>query len=604
MTMRLSASSLAGTARTLVAVGTVSETFMFLTTAAAAPRSGDCLPAATGVAGLGRRRRGGLGCGGRSAAGSAAAAARRPAAARLAPAAARRRPSAARCGLRGGRGLRRPRRVAGPAPLPRRGGLVRGRRRRPGCPAGSRRRTRARPGPRWTGRRGTAGTSPRPATRWCRIPPRRTRTRRRAGMSSRLTRGGVPSSSVGCVWLAAVRVAGPLRHGSTGCRVYARPAAATGCAGAPRRWDRHVAGRRYSVAPWATSSSARASLPRRPGRRRCAGAGRRRRGSCPARWRRRWWWRSRRPRRRAGRGRSRARRRPGRRPPPRAAGCGRWPGRAGRRRRRRRAGAAPAPAGRRRRRSAARRCRRRRRAQEQLARSAPRRRRPPRTAGRRRWSGRRAGAVVEVAGELVDVAEVGGARRVDCGAELAQQRHELGAQLQGDVQRRPVELGARGQVGAGLDQHADDVRLPVGDGEVQRRPAALPVALDGARRAGRGEAVHRRPDGVDVAGGDQPAQALGGHASGHADPRSRSLDGGPSGGVGRSDDVAPDGQQRAEDARRPDRNRAAAGRPARARAGPAPGTSPSWPPARRRAATCRRPGVAGIDRMIGSTTKR
>src|SRR3954447_21113111 len=50
--MRLSASSLAGTARTLVAVGTVSETFMFLTTAADAPRSGDCLPAAIGVAGL------------------------------------------------------------------------------------------------------------------------------------------------------------------------------------------------------------------------------------------------------------------------------------------------------------------------------------------------------------------------------------------------------------------------------------------------------------------------------------------------------------------------------------------------------------------------
>src|SRR6476661_9995286 len=52
ITMRLSASSLAGTARTLVAVGTVSETFMFLMTAADAPRSGDCLPAATGVAGL------------------------------------------------------------------------------------------------------------------------------------------------------------------------------------------------------------------------------------------------------------------------------------------------------------------------------------------------------------------------------------------------------------------------------------------------------------------------------------------------------------------------------------------------------------------------
>src|SRR4051794_15525402 len=52
ITMRLSASSLAGTDRTLVAVGTVSERFMFLTTLAAAPRSGDCLPAATGVAGL------------------------------------------------------------------------------------------------------------------------------------------------------------------------------------------------------------------------------------------------------------------------------------------------------------------------------------------------------------------------------------------------------------------------------------------------------------------------------------------------------------------------------------------------------------------------
>src|SRR5919202_1807613 len=40
MTMRLSASSLAGTARTLDAVGTVSEAFMFLTTLAAAPRRG------------------------------------------------------------------------------------------------------------------------------------------------------------------------------------------------------------------------------------------------------------------------------------------------------------------------------------------------------------------------------------------------------------------------------------------------------------------------------------------------------------------------------------------------------------------------------------
>src|SRR5215212_6675273 len=52
ITMRLSASSLAGTARTLVAVGTVSEMFMFLTTAAEAPRSGDCAPAAIGGAGV------------------------------------------------------------------------------------------------------------------------------------------------------------------------------------------------------------------------------------------------------------------------------------------------------------------------------------------------------------------------------------------------------------------------------------------------------------------------------------------------------------------------------------------------------------------------
>jgi hypothetical protein len=40
MTMRLSASSLAGTLRTLVAVGTVSELSMFCTTRAAAPLSG------------------------------------------------------------------------------------------------------------------------------------------------------------------------------------------------------------------------------------------------------------------------------------------------------------------------------------------------------------------------------------------------------------------------------------------------------------------------------------------------------------------------------------------------------------------------------------
>src|SRR6478609_2744711 len=46
MTTRLSASSLAGTARTLVAVGTVSEAFMFLTTSDAAPRRVVDTPAA------------------------------------------------------------------------------------------------------------------------------------------------------------------------------------------------------------------------------------------------------------------------------------------------------------------------------------------------------------------------------------------------------------------------------------------------------------------------------------------------------------------------------------------------------------------------------
>ena len=97
--------------------------------------------------------------------------------------------------------------------------------RRPGCPAGSRRRTRARPGRRWTGRRGTAGTSPRPATRWCRSPPREEgSSRRTAGMSSRLTRGRVPSSSMG-LWLSSEMSARHMSAGQgwTGCRVYARP---------------------------------------------------------------------------------------------------------------------------------------------------------------------------------------------------------------------------------------------------------------------------------------------------------------------------------------------------------------------------------------------
>src|SRR3954463_6543304 len=51
MTMRLSARSLAGTARTLVAVGTDSDAFMFLTTALAAPRSGVLVPPGSTAAG-------------------------------------------------------------------------------------------------------------------------------------------------------------------------------------------------------------------------------------------------------------------------------------------------------------------------------------------------------------------------------------------------------------------------------------------------------------------------------------------------------------------------------------------------------------------------
>src|SRR5699024_9575836 len=47
MTTRLSTRSFAGTARTLVAVGTVSDVSMFVTTRADAPRSGDCSDSAT-----------------------------------------------------------------------------------------------------------------------------------------------------------------------------------------------------------------------------------------------------------------------------------------------------------------------------------------------------------------------------------------------------------------------------------------------------------------------------------------------------------------------------------------------------------------------------
>ena len=51
ITRRLSASSFAGTARTLVAVGTSSEACMFFTTADAAPRNGVAVPSSTAGAG-------------------------------------------------------------------------------------------------------------------------------------------------------------------------------------------------------------------------------------------------------------------------------------------------------------------------------------------------------------------------------------------------------------------------------------------------------------------------------------------------------------------------------------------------------------------------
>src|SRR3978361_1120478 len=56
ITTRLSASSLAGTARTLVAVGTLSEAWIFLTTVFADPRSCETSPeGAAGVLGLAAR---------------------------------------------------------------------------------------------------------------------------------------------------------------------------------------------------------------------------------------------------------------------------------------------------------------------------------------------------------------------------------------------------------------------------------------------------------------------------------------------------------------------------------------------------------------------
>ncbi len=79
MTTRLSIMSLAGMARTLVAVGTSSDAFMFLTTAAAAPRStwlSSIGAAAAGLAaaGAGAAAVAGAGCAGAGVAGVGAGA--------------------------------------------------------------------------------------------------------------------------------------------------------------------------------------------------------------------------------------------------------------------------------------------------------------------------------------------------------------------------------------------------------------------------------------------------------------------------------------------------------------------------------------------------
>ena len=115
--------------------------------------------------------------------------------------------------------------------------------------------------------------------------------------------------------------------------------------------------------------------------------------------------------------------------------------------------------------------------------------------------------------------------RVELRPQAEQQGHEGGRELEREVQRRPVVLGPRAEVGAGLDQHPDDVGVPLRHGQVQRRPAALVGTLDGpAEQAGGGR--HGRPHGVGVTGGDEPAQAVGGHPSGHACiPALGSLDG-------------------------------------------------------------------------------
>ena len=238
--MRLSASSFAGTARTLVAVGSCSDAVMFFAIAFAAPRSGFVVwsasapaPGWAALAGLVVPAGGLLGVSPLREevvrAPSVAGAAGEPVpvvlpagALPFAETSGGRPARTTRCSWRPsrwtgrarGRPTRRHRRVPpcrrGPRRRRRPAGRPAGRHRRAGCRQGrSRRRTRATPCRPRRGRRGSAGTSRRPATRWV-------RTGRSGYYSTRLEiasishRGGV--GSVSRLALDTARGGAPVAH--------------------------------------------------------------------------------------------------------------------------------------------------------------------------------------------------------------------------------------------------------------------------------------------------------------------------------------------------------------------------------------------------------
>ena len=231
ITTRLSASSLAGTARTLVAVGTCSDGSMLATTRAAAPRSWPWCSAGRRAPRPGVRP---AGFGGRPFGLGLGAAVARPSAALGAPVG--RRGSAARPG-RLGSARARPARAASagcrsadarrPA-VAGRSGLDAGVRRRRAVAgrcrrrAGSRRRSRARRRRRCPGRRGSARTCPRRATRWrrsrrvggwCRCP---------SGCSVVATVAGRPQSVRRCARLSSLRGTRPRARTARMCGISRR----------------------------------------------------------------------------------------------------------------------------------------------------------------------------------------------------------------------------------------------------------------------------------------------------------------------------------------------------------------------------------------------